>query len=233
MNNARFTKMASAVAVAAFFSGSVQQVLADADIAVQPAGTPLEATTNVDLRVIVPELLIFGVGPVGDTISRITWTMADAAGTAVGNNQTYSGAPGAFTAPAPYSATPTATIENGGTGASALGNTATLPVFLFSNNGSDVTITSTVAGGDGTGAADVLEETGTTTLTIPIADFAAGQTGAILQPDFSAGGTNSQDTPQTDGIVNLAGDWTYTYSPAAIPQAGTYEARVTYVAAQP
>ncbi|MFV0477888.1 MAG: hypothetical protein ACK5ME_08645 [Parahaliea sp.] len=232
MTQIRKTLMATAVTT--LFAASTGQVLADADIAVQPAGTATEATTHVDLRVIVPELLIFGVGPVGDTISQITWTVGNAAGATTGNNQTYSGAAGPFTLPAPFTTAATAAITNGGTGSSVAGATANLPVFLFSNNGSDVTITSTVAGGTGAGTPDALDASGTSTATIPIADFTVSETGNIVQPDIAGGSSQTADTAATSGIVNEGGTWTYSYTPSSLaPQAGEYTARVTYVAAQP
>lgn len=203
-------------------------VMADADIAVQTNGTATQATTNVDLCVVVPEILIFGVGAVGTTIAKLKWT-AQTATTTVGNDQTYTGAVGAFTAPAPFTTLPTASIVSGGgaTGSSAATNVATLPVFLFSNEGSDVTITTTTKG-DAT-TPDALAGAGTDT--IAISEFSSGETGSIIHPDLTSSST--ADTAHTSGIVNLAGSWTYTYAPTSIPKAGTYEARVTYVAAQP
>lgn len=204
---------------------------ADADISVQPVGTAAEATANVDICVVIPEILIFGVGPVGDTVSKIKWTVGSADGYTDGNNQTYTDGLPAFTAPAPFGTTPVADITDGGAGSSAAGAVATLPVFLFSNDGTDVTISSTVSGGNGGGGtADVLQSTAGDT--IPISDFTSGGA-SILHPAFESGGTQTADTPATAGVVNLNDTWTYEYSPTAIPVAGTYEARITYVAAQP
>ena len=230
----RHKKHLLAWALGASAAAVSQLTLADADIGVQDPGDPVEATTNVDLTVIVPEILIFGLGAVGDAVAEISWTLDNEEGVGIGNNQTYSGSPAPFTAPSPYDAVAQAAIEaNGGTGSSAAGNTATLPVFLFSNNGSDVTITASISGGvSGGGTADVLEHS-TLSNTIPIADFTAGQTGSILHPDISQGTGETADTPATSGIVNLAGSWTYSYSPSGTPVAGEYNGRVTYVAAQP
>ena len=208
-------------------------VHADADIAVQPVGTPTEATTNVDICVVVPEILIFGVGDVGDAIAKLRWTVASADGTLTGNNQTYSGDRGAFTAPAPFSTTVLAeVVSDGGPGASAAGDTANLPVFLFSNNGTDVTITTSTSGGaTGGGTADALDNVNVAGQTIPIGDFSQADGGSIIHPDLTT--NSSDDTPHTNGIVNLADTWSYTYTPTTIPVAGTYEARITYTAAQP
>ncbi len=205
---------------------------ADADIAVQPAGTALEATANVDLCVVVPQILIFGVGASADAVAKLQWTIDNAAGAAVGNNASYAGAAAPFTAPAPFNTTATAAVTaNGGTGASATGNQADLPVFLFSNSGSDVTITTSVAGGaTGGGTVDALDHQ-TAGNTIPISSFTGGDGGIITQPTLS--NTSSAATAHTAGIVNLADTWTYSYTPATIPPSGTYEARVTYVASTP
>lgn len=213
--------------------GVTSNVLADADIAVQPVGTATEATTNVDICVIVPEILIFGVGDVGDAIAKLSWTVASADGAGVGNNQTYSGARGAFTAPAPFdTAVTAAVVSDGGPGSSATLATANLPVFLFSNNGTDVTITSSTSGGPtGGGTADALDNADVAGQTIPIADFTQADGGSISHPPLATGST--ADTAHTGGIVNLADTWSYTYAPSTIPVAGTYEARITYTAAQP
>jgi|GEM_PF-1798263 len=225
----RFVALAIGLASVA----ATQNAIADADIAVQPSGTALEATTNVDLCVEVPQILIFGVGAVGDDIAKLKWTIDNAAGVAVGNNQTYSGAAAPFTAPAPFSTTATASVvANGGTGASAAGNAANLPVFLFSNSGSDVSITTTVGGGaTGTGTPDALDHDTVAATTIPISSFTGTDGGSITQPALSS--TSTATTAATLGIVNLADTWTYEYTPAVIPISGTYEARVTYVAATP
>lgn len=218
-------------AAALSFTSSVG--LADADIAVQPTGTALQATANVDLSVVVPQILVFGVGAAGDDIASLRWTVDNAAGVAVGNNQSYGGAVAPFTAPAPFSTTATAeVVTNGGTGSSAAGNQADLPVFLFSNSGSDVTITTSVSGGaTGGGSVNALDHQSIAGATIPITSFTAGDGGVITQPALSD--TSSAATAHSSGIVNLADTWTYSYTPASIPASGTYEARVTYVASTP
>jgi len=212
---------------------SAPNVFADADIAVQPSGTALEATTNVDLCVVVPRVLIFGVGDVADDVAKLRWTIDNAAGVAVGNNQSYSGTPGTFTPPAPFNTAAVAeVVSGGGAGSGATANVAELPVFLFSNSGADVEITTTVSGGaTGGGTVDALDHDTVAATTIPIASFTAGDGGVIAQPALA----NNQvaTTAHTAGIVNLADTWTYEYTPATIPTAGTYEARVTYVAATP
>lgn len=222
-----FKKLLSLSALSlAVFSNNV---LADADIAVQPAGTATEATTNVDICVIVPEILIFGVGENSDVISKVLWTFNSADGTAVGNNQTYAGGAAPFTDPAPLGATPVASVTTGAAGSSVVGRTATLPVYLFSNNGTDVSITSAVSGGTGAGTANALDHS-TLTNTIPITEFAFTEAGDITHP----GPGSTEDTAvDANGIVNVADTWTYEYEPTSIPAAGTYEARITYTAAQP
>ena len=155
MKNFKIARLAGACAL----TMSAGVALADADIAVQPSGTALAATANVDISVVVPQVLIFGVGAVGDSIAQLQWTVNDAAGVSAGNNQSYSGAAAPFTSPAPLSNSATAAIvANGGTGASAATNQASLPVFLFSNSGGDVTITTSVSGGaTGSGTTDALD----------------------------------------------------------------------------
>jgi hypothetical protein len=234
MKNSKLAKLAGAGALslsAAVASLSAGVAWADADISVQTSGAS-EATANVDISVVVPQVLIFGVGAVGDDIAQLQWTVDNAAGVGVGDNQSYSGAPAPFTSPAPLSNTATAAVvANGGTGASAAGNQADLPVFLFSNSGSDVTITTYVEGGaTGGGTTDALDHQ-TTAATIPISDFTGGDGGVINQPTLS--NTSSDTTAHTGGIVNLADTWTYSYTPSTAPSAGTYEARITYVAATP
>lgn len=207
-------------------------VVADADISVQAAGTAGSATANVDIRVVVPDILIFGVGASGNNVAKLQWTLNNTAGAATGNNQTYTGASAPFASPSPFTGAATASVvSDGGAGSSAAGNQANLPVFLFSNNGSDVTITTTVSGGaTGGGTADALDHQ-TLSNTIPISSFTSGDGGSISHPTLSTNAT--ADTTHTSGIVNLADTWTYQYTPASIPLAGTYEARVSYVAAQP
>lgn len=207
--------------------------LADADIAVQPVGTALEATANVDLCVVVPQILVFGVGAGTDDVAKLRWTIDNAAGVATGNNQSYSGAAAPFTAPAPFSAAATAeVVANGGALASEAGNQANLPVFLFSNSGADVTITTAISGGaTGGGTVDALDHQSIAGTNIPISSFTAADGGSIIHPALT--NASSAATAHTSGIVNLADTWTYSYTPATIPTAGTYEARVTYVASTP
>ncbi len=229
MISKRIGTIFSAGVLSAIASGA----LADADIAVQPSGTALQASANVDLCVVVPQILVFGVGASGDDVAKLRWTIDNAAGVAVGNNQSYAGAAAPFTAPAPFSTTAAAeVVSNGGTGASATGNQADLPVFLFSNSGSDVTITTSVSGGaTGGGTVDALDHQTVAGASIPISAFTGGDGGVISQPTLSD--TSSAATAHSGGIVNLADTWTYSYTPASIPAAGTYEARVTYVASTP
>ena len=222
-----FFKLGGALALL----GSTNLTWADADIAVQTSGT-LQTTVNVDLSVEVPQILIFGVGATGTTVAALEWTVDNAAGAPIGNNTTYTGGVGPFTAPAPLSTTADAAVASGGgTGASATGNQATLPVFLFSNSGDDITITTSVAGGaTGGGTTNALDHT-TDAVTIPISDFTGGDGGNISQPTL----TNAASSTITAGgsVVNLNDAWTYSYTPSSTPTSGTYEARVTYVAAIP
>ena len=217
----------------AFLCAASVNSTADADIAVQPVGTALEATANVDLCVVVPQILVFGIGAGTDDVAKLRWTIDNAAGVVAGNNQSYSGAAAPFTAPAPFSVAATAeVVSNGGTASSAAGNQADLPVFLFSNSGADVTITTSVSGGvTGGGTLNALDHQSIAGTTIPITSFTSGNAGSIVHPPLS--NASSADTVHSDGIINLADTWTYSYTPASIPTAGTYEARVTYVASTP
>lgn len=207
-----------------------QVVYADADIAVQDAGATALATTNVDLCVTVPTVLIFGVGDVGATVSKLNWTFDTVETTAANtNNQPYSGA-NSFTGTDPFDSTVTAEITTGVSGTEST-NQVALPVFVFSNSGDSVLITSSVSGGPTGGPdADVLIDA-TTGTTIPISSFSAGASTAIQQPALVDGSTAT--VPHASGIVNTADTWTYSYSPSTIPAAGFYEARVTYVASTP
>lgn len=224
----RIGTLTSAVALAVA-SGLV---LADADIAVQPAGTAMAATANVDLSVVVPQILVFGVGAAGDDIASLQWTVDNAGGAAPGNNQSYAG-PVPFTAPPPAGSSATAAVlANGGIGSGASGNEATLPVFLFSNSDSDVSISTTVSGGStGGGSVNALDNDTVTGATIPISDFLAGDGGQITQPPLD--GTGAATTSPVGGVVNLTDTWTYTFSPTTSPAAGTYRARVTYAVSTP
>lgn len=231
LNSKNLTK-AGVLACAISALSATTNVFADADIAVQPTGTALEATTNVDLCVVVPRVLIFGVGAVADDVAKLRWTIDNAAGVAVGNNQSYAGAVGPFAAPAPLGTPAIAEVVSGGPDVNLTDNIAELPVFLFSNSGADVEITTTISGGTtGGGTVDALDHSTLAATTIPITSFTAGDGGLITQPALA----NAQvaTTAHTAGIVNLADIWTYEYTPASIPTSGTYEARVTYVAATP
>jgi len=213
---------------------SSTNLFADADIAVQTTDDPLEATANVDLCVVVPQILIFGVGENADTVAKLQWTHTNAAaGGILGNdNETYTGALTPFTAPAPLNAVANVAITNDGGNGTATANVAELPVFLFSNSGENVTITSTISGGaTGGGTVDALDHDTTAGLTIPIANFSSGSSTIIPQPALT--NNSSAVTVHTDGIVNATDTWSYTYTNPAVPAAGTYEARVTYVASTP
>lgn len=208
--------------------------LADADIGVQPVGTPAQATANVDLRVIVPQVLVFGVGALGDNIAQLQWSMGT-----IGDNQSYAGpALPAFGATAvPGTTNVVATVVSDGDAgaltASASGNAATLPVYMFSNSGSDVTITATASGGATGGGTPVeLDPTTATGDTIPITDFTLTNAGTINHPMPTAtGGTAT--VAATAGIVDTTDTWTYAFTPSGNYVAGTYEARITYVASTP
>lgn len=214
-----------------FGLASAPNVFADADISVQPVGIANEATANVDLVVVVPKILIFGVGAVGTPVAKLTWSNT-VSGVASGtDNATYSGTIPSLTTAQQTSlyTTPVNVVLSDGTGTgTAATNTATLPVYIFSNSGSDVTITETITGDSGT--VDALDDSGAGSGTIPISEFTfANGVGSITNPHATGSGV----TTHTSGIVNLAGTWTYQYVPASVPVAGTYEARITYVAATP
>ena len=212
---------------------SVSAVMADADIANQTGGAATSAITHVDLCVVVPEILIFGVGATGDGIAKLQWTSLSGAPVADTNDQTYAGSAGAFASPNPFGTDPTASITSNGGGGTVATNIATLPVFLFSNNATDINLVASVSGGTaGGGVANVLELNGAVGTTIPIADFTIGQaagTGPVItQPALTGAAQNIVNA----GIFNSSGDWTYEYNPSAILAAGKYEARITYTATQ-
>jgi hypothetical protein len=201
---------------------SATEVLADADIALQTGGVATEATAHVDISVVVPEILIFGVGETGDPVTKLKWTSAISAAAAQVdvNNQTFSGQASDFISE------PVVTIENGGTGSSTANNVATLPVFLFSNSGNDVTISFSMAGGaTGGGTANVLESASGGT--IPVTDFSvASGAGAILHP----AGSGVASASANQGVISATDTWSYTYTPTVTPKKGNYEARITYIA---
>lgn len=221
--------------IAIFFSitqGS--NLYADADISLQKPGGPAKsASANVDISVVVPHILIFGVGATGDNVAKIQWTLSNASGVGLGDEQTYSGAGAPFSGPTPFSAAATAAIiSNGGTGATAAANQANLPVFVFSNSGSDVTLTTKVSGGStGGGTVDALDHQTTAGASIPLTSFSGTDGGAIAHPALISG--SSSTVAHSSGIVNLSDTWTYSYNPATIPEAGVYEARISYVASTP
>lgn len=227
----RNLKKAALAAGFVFFSSGA---MADADIAIGTGS--LSTTANVDFCVIVPQVLIFGVGPVGDTIAKIEWTLSvDSANPATAfAGATYNGtSTPEFTDPLPFSTTPSTMITDGGNGSSVNGATATLPVYIFSNAG-DVNITSVAAGSDGTGTVDFLDNS-TSSTTVPMSEIAvAASAGSPAHPGATAVTTTTvATTAATNGVVNTDGTWEYTYTPATIPAAGTYEGRITYTAVSP
>lgn len=213
------------------------QALADADIGIETDSTAAnspQATANVDFCIVVPEVLIFGIGEAGDDISKICWNCGvDGFGAGstlnTGNNQSYDSTLPPFTDPAPFASADVASVENGAVDEG--GAVASVPVYLFYNGGQDVTITVTTKGKDGTGTQDQLDHQ-TTTDTIAVTEITpAIKSGDIPIPAALTTGTSSTYT--NAGVINAKGEWQYTYAPATIPVAGTYEARATYVASAP
>lgn len=206
------------IAVSAVAATLPSQLFADADISVQSPAAAMQATANVDLVVNVPDILTFGVGDVGAAVAELTWNTVGGVGN--GNDQTYN----ATGAPA---SSEQVSISNGGVGSTAVTNVATLPVFLYSNKGTNVTIAAAVLGADGT--SDALDHT-TLTDTIPMTDFALGQTGANITHPTSA---SSTVVSPVSGIVDLTDAWTYEYNHNASRVSGSYLARITYTATTP
>lgn len=207
--------------IAAFSSS----VMADADISVTTSGSS-SATANVDISVVVPQVLVFGVGAFGTDIASLQWTLPDNAG----NNPF----PGAFppSTAAAFGDADATVLANGDAGAltaSATDNTATLPVYMFSNSGVDVNIAYSAAGTGGASTANALTSA-TNSSSIPMSDFTLTDAGNIAHPNPS-----SASTTVTAGgaVISTTDAWTYSFAPSATYLSGTYEGRITYVASTP
>ena len=66
--------------------------------------------------------------------------------------------------------------------------------------------------------------------TIPWTQISTAVTGGATHPTINGGGTTFTATGK---VVNVSGDWTYTYLNSVIPAGGTYTGTVTYTATTP
>lgn len=66
--------------------------------------------------------------------------------------------------------------------------------------------------------------------TIPWTEISTAVTGGATHPTINGG---SASFTATGKVVNVTGDWTYTYLNSAIPAGGTYTGTVTYTATTP
>ena len=195
---------------------------ADAEIVVGGGN----ASAQVDFRIIIPEILIFGVGDLGATVTEVTWTTAPTAGPWT---TTPDGTGGSAFANPLGGTTPTASFTNGGTCSYAgetcavSGDTASIPVFLFSNSGRDVEITAATP--DFTGTAPNTDTIVTTDITT------AEDNSNLINP-----GLNGTETvAAAAAVINRVDRWTFQYVPSTTTSvtADTYSTSAEYTVSSP
>lgn len=87
--------MKQKLAVLAIVTGATSfmtsAVLAEQTIGVQPVGTPAVATAKLNVKVVVPNIVVLKIGSVGSTVDNVQFDVG-ATGFSAGNSQSYSGA---------------------------------------------------------------------------------------------------------------------------------------------
>lgn len=174
----------------------------------------LNLTLQVRHRVVIPKILYFRIGD-ETTISKVTFDLANSpsfnAASGTGNNQTHNGVN---------------PLGNGNIIAAT--SNGTLVIDLRGNSG-DVTLSYTIDNPNGLadGAGHF----------IPFSEISTSSDNAgLLPPVLSNAATNTQVISAnlySGKVVNKQVNWTYTYQNTLIPQAGTYNGRVTYIASAP
>lgn len=172
------------------------------------SGGGLSAHADLNLRVIVPEIIMLRVGNFGGGVANINTVTWDATGTSVSDAVT--------SGPIPPNTTTLPFVRSDDNGASD----GTVSVQVFGNDGSvtlssaDTNVGYLVSGSD----------------SIPLTDFSVATTGTISHPPFNG---TTVTVPATGRIVNASDTWTYTYTPSSTPPAGDYNTTVTYTASNP
>ncbi len=118
------------------------EALADAGVVARlPAESakPM-AVAHADLRVVVDEVVVFGLGPAGASMAQMPWIPAVKIGVSVGEARATELPQGERLS----SASPASARLPGGNGVADT-DEPILPVYVFSNNDADVTITKVVA----------------------------------------------------------------------------------------
>jgi hypothetical protein len=165
---------------------------------------PYSAAARLNLRVVIPQFLLFQVGNAGTgTIDTITFSpTADE----IGNSSAISGA--------------------GGNAASGSGASV-----LVRGNGGQITITETNNGG-GSGFSDggtenislseiTVDDTANASLPTPTLSDTGGNTST---PALNGGASQ---------VTNQTSTWVYSYDNTTTPEAGTYDVQITYTASMP
>jgi hypothetical protein len=166
--------------------------------------SPYSAAARLNLRVTIPQFLLFQVGSAGTgTIDTITF--APAAGN-VGDSSAVSG--------------------TGGNAASGSGASV-----LVRGNGGQITITESNNGG-GSGFSDggtqnislgeiTVDDTANASLPTPTLSDTGGNTST---PALNGGASQ---------VTNQTSTWVYSYDNTTTPEAGTYDVQITYTASMP
>ena len=176
---------------------------------------PTAISNNINLKVIVPEVLIFKVGDLGNTINTVTWTLSPSGFAPLQSDPDYSGS-------VPFTATD---FDAPGVTNDETNNAdGVLNVYAFGNDG-DINITSTATNGDTLDA--------TSGETIPLSDI------SVTGDSHPTNGTSGLNGG-TDGTVaaiarvaELNTTWEYAYVPTTTPASGTYDTVITYTASMP
>lgn len=196
---------------------------AEQTIGVQTTAVPALATARVNVRVIVPKIVVLRVGAADATVSDVNFTVAATGATAIGNSQAYAGAiPPAFTSSV-ATTNPTTTAGALTVGAWTNGTGATLACGLGALTGATAFATGATAAG----------VPGTSDITV--ASGAAATT--VQHPGTTLAACNGTTTSTIAARTTLGG--TFTYALATTPAnlatlaAGTYGNVVTYTATAP
>lgn len=177
--------------------------------AVASTTTSLTTTARLNFSVVVPRILYLRVGDAGATINTVSFTLGLGGGltTLPTSDSVF---PGAL--PVGVGAVTAADDSNGSDGQ--------IPVQLWTNNG---TSQLTCAGAPLTSGPS----------SIPLTDITVTSStgGTLAHPGANL--VCASAARGAAGTNNLTDTWTFAYSPAALPPAGSYSTTITYTASQP
>jgi len=203
----------STVIKALLAATAVTPLLCQAESTLQTGGGALTATAHVDFQITIPKFLFLRVGT-GTGTAAGAWATNGAID------------PIAFApTPAQLGTGPLAATPASGD----LGNGTETAVVV--GNGGDVTFSSATAGPLGDGSGDSISFA---TITTAAAHNTTGTT--LAAPALADGATTTTTLTSVGKIVQQDAQWTYKYTNATIPPAGTYggvnanNSRVTYTA---